>query len=83
MKENNNSLKVNERKKIFFIKRLKYAEQKRLCISVDVYKINEGNDYNKIYEVLSTLKSKKLKSNNILIEKYKDMLKNPDFEQNH
>ena len=26
---------------------------------------------------------KKLKINNILIEKYKKMLKNPDFEQNH
>ena len=32
-------------------------------------------------EVLSTLKNKKSKKNNILIEKYKDMLENPDFEQ--
>ena len=37
----------------------------------------------KIYEVLSTLKNKKLNKNNILIENYKDMLKNPIFEQNH
>ena len=37
---------------------------------VDLNKIYEGNDYDEIYEVLST---KKLKINNILIEKYKDM----------
>ena len=36
-----------------------------------------------IYKVLSTLKNKKLKINNILIEKYKDLLKNPDFEQDY
>ena len=36
----------------------------------------------KLYEVLSTLKNKKLKINIILIEKYKDMLENRDFEQN-
>ena len=52
-------------------------------ICVDVHKIYEGNDFDKIYEVLSTLKNKKLKINNILIEKYKDMLLNPNFEQNH
>ena len=33
-----------QRKKINFINRLKYAEQKTLCISIDVYKIYEGND---------------------------------------
>ena len=37
-------------------------------------KKNEGDDYNKRYEVLSTLKNKKIKINNTLIEKYKDML---------
>ena len=36
-----------------------------------------------MFEVLSTLKNKKLKINNILIEKYKDMLENRNFEQNH
>ena len=36
-----------------------------------------------IYIVLSTLKNKKLKINNTLIEIYKDMLKNPNFEQNY
>ena len=71
-----------QRKKINFINRLKYAEQKIFCICIDVYIIYEGNDFNKIFEVLSTFKNKKLKINNILIDKYKDMLENPDFEQN-
>ena len=78
-----NELSKIQRKKINFINRLKYAEQKIFCICIDVYKIYEGNDFNEIYKVLSTLKNKKLKINNILIEKYKDMLKNPDFEQNY
>ena len=72
-----------QRKRLNFINRLKYAEIKIFSICVDLYKIYEGDDYNKIFEVLSTLKNKKLKINNILIEKYKDMLENPDFEQNH
>ena len=71
-----------QRKKINFINRLKYAEVKIFSICVDVYKIFEGDDYDQIYEALSTLKNKKLKINNILIEKYRNMLKNPDFEQN-
>ena len=37
----------------------------------------------KIYELLSTLKNKKLKINNTLIEKYEDMSENPDFEPYH
>ena len=43
----------------------------------------DGIDYDEIYKVLSTLKNKKLKINNTLIEKYKDLLKYSDFEQNH
>ena len=66
-----------------FINRLKYAEQKNFCVCVDVYKVYEGNDYDKIYETLSTIKIKKLKMNNILIEKYKDMLEIPDVEQDY
>ena len=62
---------------------MKYAEQKKFCICIDVYKIYEGNDHDEIYKVLSTLKIKKLKINNILIEKYKNMLENSDFEQNY
>ena len=54
-----------------------------LCICVDVHKIYEGDDYEEICKVLSTLKNKKLKKNDILIEKYKDMMKNPDFEQDY
>ena len=45
-----------QRKKINLINRLKYAEQKIFCICIDVYKINESNDYDKIWEALSTLK---------------------------
>ena len=72
-----------QRKKLNFINRLKYAQQKIFCICIDVYKIYEGDDYNEIYKVLSALKNKKLKMNNILIEIYKDMIKNPNFEQNY
>ena len=72
-----------QRKKINFINRLKYAEVKIFSICVDVYKIYEGDDYNELYKILSTLKDKKLKINNTLIDIYKDMLLNPNFEQNH
>ena len=71
-----------QRKKINFINRLKYAEVKIFSICVDLYKIYQGDNYDKIYEVLSTLKNKKLKINIKLIEIYKDLLKNPNFEQN-
>ena len=50
-----NSLKYNE-KKIKFINRLKYAEQKIICICTDVYQINGGDNFDKSFEVLSTLK---------------------------
>ena len=62
---------------------MKHAEQKIFCICVDVYSIYDGNDYDEIYKVLSTLKNKKLKINNILIEKSKDMIINPNFEQDY
>ena len=71
------------KKKLNFINILKYGEEKIFCICVDVYKIYEGDDYDEIYKVLSTLKNKKVKINNILIQKYKDMLKNPEFEQDY
>ena len=70
-------------KKINFINRLKYPEVKIFCICIDVYKIYEGDDFDEIYKILSTLKNKKLKINIILIEKYKNMLENPNFEQNY
>ena len=72
-----------QRKKLNFINRLKYAEQKIFWICVDVYKIYEGDDFNKIYEVLSPLKNKKMKINIILTEKYKYMLEKSVFEQNY
>ena len=80
--ERKNELSKIQRKKINFINRLKYAEVKIFSICIDVYKIYEGDDFNEIYKVLSTLKNKKLKIKNNLIEIYQDMLKNPDFEQN-
>ena len=72
-----------QRKKINFINRLKYAEAKIFSICVDIYKIYEGDDYDEKFKVLSTLKNKKLKINNTLIEIYKDMINNPDFDQNY
>ena len=57
------------RKKINFINRFKYAEVKIFSICVDVYRIYEGDEFDKIFEVLSALKNKKLKITNILIEK--------------
>ena len=78
-----NELSKIQRKKINFINRLKYAEVKIFSICVDLYKVYEGDDYDEIYKVLSTLKNKKLEINKILIEIYKDLLKNPDFQQNY
>ena len=52
-----------------------------ICLCVVVYQLYESNQFDKIYEVLSTLK-KKISINNILMEKLKDKLENPDFEQN-
>ena len=45
-----NFTKFNERK-IKFRNRLKYAEQKIFCICIEVYQLNEGDEYDKIYEV--------------------------------
>ena len=72
-----------QRKKINFINRLKYARVKIFSIYVDVYKTYEGNEYDKVFEVLSTLKNIKLKINNILNEKHKKMIENPKSEQNY
>ena len=72
-----------QRKKLNFMNRIKYAEQKIICVCIDVYKTFEGNDYDEIYKVLSILKIMKLKFNNNLTEIYKDMLENPDSEQDY
>ena len=71
-----------QRKRINFINRLKYAEVKIFSICVDLFKIYEGDLFDKIYKVLSILRNRKLKINKTLTEIYKNMLKNPDFEQN-
>ena len=52
------------------------------CICVDVYRISVGDDYDRLYEVLSKLKNKNLKVNIVLIEKCKDIKENLAFEQN-
>ena len=59
-----------QRKKINFINRLNYAEVKIFSICVDVYKIYGGDDFDEMYKVLSTIKNKKLKTNDVSIEKY-------------
>ena len=61
---------------------MKYGEVRKFSICVDLYKIYEGDDYNEIFKILSTLKNKKLKVNNTIIEICKEMLLNPNFEQN-
>ena len=71
-----------QRKKLNFINRLKYAEVKSFSICVDFYRIYEGNNFDEIYKVLSTLRNKKVKIINTLIEIYKNMLANPNFQQN-
>ena len=43
-----------QRKKIKLINRLKYAEHTNFSIDKDVFKKFEGDDYDNIYEVLST-----------------------------
>ena len=78
-----NELSKIQRKKINFINRLNYAEVKIFSICVDLDKIYKSDDFDKMFKVLLTLKNKKLKVNNTLIEIYKNMIKNPGFEQNY
>ena len=49
-------LSKNQRKKVNFMNRLNCAEQKIFCICIDLYQLYEGNDCDKMFEVLSTLK---------------------------
>ena len=70
-------------KKINFLNRLKYAEVKIFSICVDVYRIYDSDEYDNLYEVLTTLKNEKLEINNTLIEIYKIMLENCVFEQKY
>ena len=78
-----NDFGETSRKKINFINKLKYAEHKLFCICIDVYKIYEGGDFDKTYEALSKFKNEKVKINNMLIEKCKNMNHYPEFEQSY
>ena len=49
---------------------------------MEVCKTYEGIDYDKIYEAFPKLRNTKLEINIMLFDRYKDMLENPDFEQN-
>ena len=53
------------------------------CKCVKLFKIYKTNGFDKIYEILSPLKNKKVKINNISIEKLKHMLECPNFEQEY
>ena len=70
-------------KKINFINGLKNAAHKIFCICIDVYKIYEGDVYDKKSEVLSTIKKTTLKINKIIIKKLELMLERPDLEQDN
>ena len=61
-----NQLSKIQRKTITFLNRLKYAEQKIFCICIDADKTYESSDYEKIYEILSTLKNEKIKNKQYL-----------------
>ena len=51
-----NEPSITQRKRMNLINSVKYAELKLFCICADVYKFYEGNDYDKICEILSILK---------------------------
>ena len=57
IKRKNELLKI-QRKRMNFFNRLKFAEHKIFCICIEVYNIYEGNNFDKIYEALSTIKKK-------------------------
>ena len=59
---------------------MKYAD-KKFSKSVDVHRNCESDNFDEIHKVSSTLKNKKLKINKVLNEIYKDIIKNPIFEQ--
>ena len=69
-----------QRKKIYQSIKICWAK-KLLCLCV--YKIYESKNYDKIFAALSTSKNKNLKINDTLVEKYKDLSENPDFEQSY
>ena len=48
---------------------------------MDVGKLHEGDDKNKIFDVRSRIKNRKILTKRKLFEKHKNL--NPDFKQNH
>ena len=45
-----------------FINRLYYAEHKIFCICIEVYKMNDNDNFGKIYETPSNLKKWEVKN---------------------
>ena len=72
---------IIQRKNIY--QSVKVCRTQNFCICIDVNTKYAGKECDKLYEVLSTLKNKKLKINNILVEKYKDMLEYANFEPDY
>ena len=60
-------LTIIQRKKLNHNKRLKYAEHNFFCICIDGCKSYQGNHFGKIYEALSKLENKKIKTNKNLL----------------
>ena len=52
IKQKNEQSRI-QRKKLNSKNRLKYAEHRIFCICIDVYKLYEGDDYDKMFEVSS------------------------------
>ena len=72
-------LTLNQRKKLTFSCRIKYAEQKIIAICTDIIQIYDGHDYKKMLEVLSQIKNKKLNIKKDLIKYYNEM--DPNYGQ--
>ena len=51
-----------QRKRENNIDRLKYAQQNFFCISVDVYRKHQSDDFDETYKVLTELKKQEIKN---------------------
>ena len=60
---------------------MKYAERRIISICIDVYKVYDGNDNEKLCVCLTRVKIRKLNIKSELVGKYKNMDK--DFEHNY
>ena len=79
IKKQKHELTLNQRKKLTFSSRIKYAEQKIIAICTDIIQIYDGHGYKKMLEVLSQIKNKKLNIKKDLIKYYNEMDSN--YEQ--